>query len=490
LTGRSFIAGATGTLLLCLALATPGSSVSTAPRPLETGFVEASAFTGPDASLAFKRVRAAGATIVRLNLGWPSIAPTGVRKPAGFVPTNAGDPLYHWTAFDREVKLAAARGLKVIAQITGAPEWAEGVRNGSQAPAGTFRPSPQELARFATAAARRYGGSFEGLPRVRIWQVWDEPNATTYLTPQLSGRTVVSAAWYRSMVNAFADAVHAVHRDNAVIAGGLSPFTQEAVGLTAVGPLRFMRAMLCLSAGARPRSTCGARVRFDIWSTHPFTSGGPTHHAANPDDVSIGDLPRMRQVLDAAIRLHKVSSRQAVRFWVTEFGWDTNPPDPDHTVPIKLHARWVAEALYRMWQAGVSAVVWLQLRDGPYPKEATQSGLWFRGGARLASDRPKPGLAAFRFPFVAFRAGASLSVWGRTPTGRPADVIVERGGSGHWRRIGVVRADRYGIFARTLPGDGKGGFVRARLAKGGFSPGFSLTPVPDRFVLPFGGGGS
>ena len=41
-----------------------------------------------------------------------------------------------------------------------------------------------------------------------------------------------------------------------------------------------------------------------------------------------------------------------MRFVVTEFSWDTKPPDKT-AVPMKLHERWVSEALYRMYQVGI-----------------------------------------------------------------------------------------------------------------------------------------
>lgn len=106
-----------------------------------------------------------------------------------------------------------------------------------------------------------------------------------------------------------------------------------------------MRELLCLSPSLRP--TCSAETRFDVWSHHRYTSGGPTHQAVLRDDVSLGDLPEMRRVLDAAMRAGHVRSAGKPRFRVTEFSWDSSPPDPNG-VPTALHTRWVAEALYRM----------------------------------------------------------------------------------------------------------------------------------------------
>ena len=70
-----------------------------------------------------------------------------------------------------------------------------------------------------------------------------------------------------------------------------------------------------------------------------------------------------------------------------------------------------------MWRAGVGLVTWFQLRDDPLSRTPYQSGLWFRGGDALASDRPKRSLTAFRFPFVAFRSRNGVSIWGRAPGG-------------------------------------------------------------------------
>ena len=127
----------------------------------------------------------------------------------------------------------------------------------------------------------------------------------------------------------------------------------------------------------------------------------------------------MRALLTAAKRAGNIVSPRAPQFWVTEFSWDSNPPDPKG-VPSALHARWVAEALYRMWQAGVSTVIWFRLQDDPLRQSPYQSGFYTAGG------RAKHSLEAFRFPFVALRTASGVSVWGRTPSGKSGSVTVER----------------------------------------------------------------
>jgi hypothetical protein len=237
--------------------------------------------------------------------------------------------------------------------------------------------------------------------------------------------------------------------------------------------------MLCMS---RPphRPTCGATAEFDAWSIHPYTSGPPTRKAFGRDDVSIGDLPEMRRLLSASIRYGHVFSARRVQFWVTEFSWDSDPPDR-WGVPTALHARWIAEGLYRMWRAGVSTVTWFMTEDDPIGRSPYQSGLYFADG------RPKPAWQAFRFPFVAFVTGRRVYVWGRTPWGTPATVVVDHKAGRRWRRVATLRADSYGIFQRRLRISTRGS-VRARIAGGGaYARPFSLRKPRTCYVNAFGG---
>ena len=244
-----------------------------------------------------------------------------------------------------------------------------------------------------------------------------------------------------------------------------------------------MRKLLCLSKALKP--TCATPVHFDIWDHHPYTSGGPSHQAAFPDDVSLGDLGNMRAVLDAASRVHHIVSKGPVGFWVTEFSWDSSPPDPKG-VPMALLTRWVAEGLYTMWQNGISVVTWLQLRDDPLTTSFLQSGLYYRGQT-VASDSPKPLVRAFRFPFVAYPRPGAVSVWGRTPTGKRGAVAVEARVSGRWRTVGRLTAAPTGIFRGTLALAGTADLARARLvATGALAPAFALKAPPDQFFNPFG----
>jgi hypothetical protein len=449
-------------------------------RPLVTA-VYLSDSSGAAAQREARRVAKTGAAAVRVNILWSRVAPAA--EPATWDPTDPADPNYAWANYDDEIRAAAGAGLRVYVTVMGAPTWAQ------TAPAepdvtNAHIPDATAFGRFAQAVARRYSGAFEGLPRVREFQAWNEPNISLYLTPQFENGQPASPRVYRELLNAFAKGVRAVHADNVVVAGGLAPFRDITPSVMAQdkdwGPLSFMRALLCVSRTGK--STCNTRVDFDVWAMHPYTSGGPTHHAVLPNDVSLGDLPEMKKTLDAAARLGHTSAR-APGFWVTEFSWDSAPPDPKG-VPTPLLTRWVAEALYRMWDNGVSLVTWLMLVDQPITQGFYQSGLW-TSGATSAGDVPKPIVQAFRFPFVAFRGNSGVDVWGRTPSSRRAVVVVERTSGTGWRPVQRLSADRFGIFRSKLQVPAGTKSLRARVSSAK-SPAFSLAVPPDRFFNPFG----
>jgi hypothetical protein len=468
-----------------------GASAGATPapsRPLVTAVYPQVELDNPQtAQLALRRVRAAGATLVRISVYWSRVA-SATAPPDGSDLADPASPVYDWSTIDREVQQAVAAGLEPFLTVLAAPTWAQ------QQPPGTglasHNPNVQDFADFATAIATRYDGSFEGLPRVRYFQAWNEPNLAIYLTPQLTNGIPVSPGRYRAMLNAFYDAVHSVQPDDFVIAAGLAPFRDTTTDTYSQnsdwGPLSFMRSLLCVSPALKP--TCSSKTEFDAWAMHPYTSGGPTHHAVLPNDVSLGDLPKMRAVLNAAVRAgHVVAAGGTPEFWVTEFSWDTDPPDPGG-VPTAVAARWVAEALYRMWTSGVGVVTWFTLVDNP-PPNPYQSGLYYDTGGSFASAKPKPLLQSFRFPFVAYPSGGRVLVWGRTPGGRPGRIAVEQRSSSGWRRIATLASNSVGIFEfRVTASTSPATFLRARLlGGGGASRPFSLKPVPDHPYNPFGG---
>ncbi len=474
-------------LAIALVLIAPGPARG-ASRPFETSLQDAAVYSADPVhtNIALSHMREAGAGWVRIDVTWDNVAPQGAGRPAGFNATDPADPHYDWKRTDWAVLRAVANGLKPFINISEAPTWAQ---RGVGGRPGTTNPDPTELAAFARAAALRYSGSYGGFPRVSAWEAWNEVNASFFFMPQWkdeSHKEPLSPVLYRRMLNEFAAAVHGINPDNLVIGGSLYPFELDRPTDQAIPPLRFMRFLFCLTKKLRVMPKCGEPVHFDAWSHHPYTSGSPTHDPLGPESVSIGQLPRMARLLRAAIKQGRAVSSRRVQFWVTEWGWDTNPPDPQG-VPVRLQARWISEAAFRMWRAGVTVATWFQMRDG------FGSGARFADGlyricadqpANPSCDRPKISFESFRFPFVAFRRDRRhVLVWGRTPWSLPGKVVVEQNRRG-FKPLARLSTDRYGIFERKLR-TRSGGRLRVRLADGSIkSLPFSLKRPRDFPISP------
>jgi hypothetical protein len=472
-----------GATILASALpAIAGRPATAEARPLFTGISGIAEYE----PLAFQRAKDAGADYVRLSVDWSEVAPS--RPPAAWQPDSPVDPHYDWRHTDEGVIMATQAGLAPVLMIEEAPSWAQGCRTTL---GGNCDDDPAALAAFATAAARRYSGAYPDLPRVWYWQALNEPNLSLYFNPQFEAGQPVSADRYRVLLEAFYAAVKSVDPSNLVVAAGLGPI---AVPKYTIGPIRFLRELLCMRGRERfrpARGNCGGGVPFDIFDIHPYTTGGPTH-TGGANDVELGDLPKLRALLNAADKAGRIRGAfKHTPLWVGELSWDSNPPDPGG-LKMKIETRWVAEALYRSWKAGVRVFFWFTLRDrsrqpGVPFSETLESGLYFRA-PDPAQDQPKEVLYAFRFPFVAYPIRKGLSFWGRTPGSRPGKVAIQvRRGRG-WRRVLTARADGSGLFrglARVRYGQSKQGSVRA-VYRGHASRPFSMKPVPDFRQPPFG----
>jgi hypothetical protein len=473
-------------LAACLTTLTMAMSIPDRPAtafgvPLQTAVVTSPA-SGSFEQLALAHIHDSGAQLVKLAVNWNDIAPSN--HPPGFDPSNPDSPGYDWRDLDRETSDAVAMGLSPFFTIVGAPPWGE-----TPPGSGEEHPDPAQLAQFARAVATRYDGSHGGLPWVRYLEVWNEPNASFFLKPQLEGTRFTSVETYRTMINDFAAAVHGVRSDDMAIAGALFPNGIRRSSVIAISALEFTRRLFCMSTGAHPHRVCSDTVNADIWSVHPYTSGGPTTHPANPDNVWIYNLGALSSLVKAAQAAGGLISSQPVQTWVTEFSWDSNPPDP-LGVPLRLQQRWVAEALYRAWRGGISVFTWYALRDEALPTSSQQAGLYFACPQGIACDTPKPMQSSFRFPFVAFRSGQrGALVWGRLPFGATGTVQVQWRQGATWKLLTTLRTDTDGIFTtkRRLPlGINLWSGVLRAVGAGQVSPSFSLHHPPDIGVTPFG----
>jgi hypothetical protein len=437
------------------------AGVASAASPLTTGFFVGSALSGETSASQDPSISDAGdegAGIVRIDVFWASAAPA--EPAAGFDASDPSSPGYNWAGTDAAVRDLTRAGLKVMITVQDAPTWAQGPDMPSWAIPGTWDPSPADLAAFATAAARRYSGTFPDplnpgatLPAVRIWQPWNEPNLDYYLSPQrtqtASGYVDTSPGVYRSMLDAFYTAVKSVSSSNFVVMAGTAPYGDQAgvdlPGQDRMPPVEFDRGLFCEADNARLTATsCSSLPELDAVDHHPYEFGGPLSHAQG-DDAGVPDMYKIANVLNAAEREHHVLPAGPKQFWDTEISWDTNPPDPDG-VAVNTEAKWVEQADYVLWKQGVDTVLWLRIVDAPpIPSYAStyQSGVYYLNGT------PKPSATSFRFPFVTVRPSRKMiQAWGRAPQGGRLRIEVRRGR--RWKLLKALKVKNHQVFLTTI----------------------------------------
>jgi hypothetical protein len=430
--GRGSLAclGIAAALLAATAFAV---SLAAGPSPAEargltTGFSEDNMFLSPDAPTRaywFGRAAADKAQIARVNFYWRKAV--GSSPPAN--PTNPADPDYDFSRLDGAVRSAAARHMQVLITVFGAPTWAEGNNRPSSAPLGTWKPDPHALGQFAQALAKRYSGSFQGLPRVSLFEVWNEPNLSVNLTPQWVGKKPTSPDLYRSLLNAFYRGVKSVAPGDTVIGGATAPFGDPRAHprdpkLPRMRPLAFLRQMFCLNNNLG--AACNATTHLDVLSHHPInTVNPPTYQAINHDDIEIADFHKLVPLIHAAERTGHVRPRGHHPLWATELSWYTKPPSKFGIPPAK-QARWLEQGLYLLWKQGASVAVNFLLRDAPHTNVFSgSSGVFFPNGTQ------KPSYESFRVPFVTHRiSNQRVGAWGKAP--ESGQLEIQRHASGGW----------------------------------------------------------
>ncbi len=455
-------------IALLTALVVPAGASAT--RGLTTGFsdTDTDVYQGaadiPQRNLWLDRTVAAGAGIVRLGVEWPAVAPT--RPPD---PTNPASASYDFSGIDSAVTAAEAHGLTVLLSVNHAPDWAEAPGRPANATLHTWKPNPADLADFAKAVATRYSGTFMGLPAVQAIEVWDEPNSSDWLNPQFEGNGYSGAAIYRSMLNAAYDAIKSVNPGVQVVVGATAPYGDDPGGpfpngLPRSHPVQFWQQVLCVKPvkvkkkGKKPATVryvrgpgCTGPVKFDVFAHHPIdnTGKGPLQSGPSKNDASTPDLARVVSVLRGAEKA-RTTLRGKHPVWVTEFWWDSKPPNPVGA-PLAVQARWIEQSLYLFWKAGASVAINFQINDGT---ERPDVHAGFQSGVYFADGRPKPSLTAFRFPFVTERISTkALIAWGKAPA--RGKLLVQRRQGSRWIAVKRLRVAKGAVFTAKLPLAGK-----------------------------------
>src|SRR5207248_1147368 len=108
-------------------------------------------------------------------------------------------------------------------------------------------------------------------------------------------------------------------------------------------PIMFTRGLLCLSGQSLRSKPCPDPAHFDAIAIDPYEVGNPSTRAVNVDDVSVPDLGKLTRVVRKAVSAGRALPRRPKQLWVTEFGYDSNPPNPT-AVSLATQARWLDQA--------------------------------------------------------------------------------------------------------------------------------------------------
>lgn len=389
-------------------------------------------------------LRASGTDWVRITAGWSVIAPAPEEpvKPAFDARDPAAYPPEAWARLDRVARLTRERGMRLAVDVAfWAPRWAVD-RPGRRADRERDGIRVADLADFAEAVARRY-------PDAVAFTVWNEPNHNAFFLPQWeragSGWRPASPHAYREMLEAVVPRLKAVAPDALALVGGTSS-VGTAKGTAAndrMSPLTFLRELACVDEALAPldRPECAgfSSLPGDGWSHHPYALElDPWTSDSRPETARIGDLPRLTTLLERLHDAGRIEHRLPV--YLTEFGYQTNPPDPTWPVTLEDQARWLPEA-ERVARAlpevrGTAQFLVRDLPERPGPDLRTR---WrdYQSGLRFEDGRAKPAHAAYALGLTAVRDGDRVRFWGlvRPGRGERAARITVQEPDGSWRPL-------------------------------------------------------
>jgi len=474
---------------LCLTLAmivAPAAHASTVP---ETVIQDDALFLhSSDAEIrtGLQQARDIGIGRVRLTAGWSVIAPSPAQEtvPDGDLSDPAAYPRENWTNLDRAVRLTVEAGMRPMIDIAfWAPRWAIHGQAGEETRLRT-RIDAAQYARFAEAVARRYAGGYAppnrsasavtalapspdanlldslfghkrtaaqiplatvpqepALPSVDLFTIWNEPNHPGFLMPQWrrqGGRYVPSSPdLYRAMVRATYPAIKRAAPNSRVLIGGTSSGGSSTPGRSGVPPLLFLRRFACVDQRLRP-ITSGSCANFrpipgDGWSHHPYSLRTlPDVLPKDTDKLPVAATGRLTRTLRALVAARRLAPANAT-VYMTEYGYETSPPDPQAPFGPQQQGALLAWAEY-LATRDPAVVMWpqFQLRDRPGDPAGPRMrpyGDW-QTGLLYADGTPKPAYAQYATPSHAAcqRIGKRrfIAVWGRLRSAQqPADAELQ-----------------------------------------------------------------
>jgi hypothetical protein len=383
---------------------------------------------GEDPAAAMEEMKDLGVDVLRTNVLFYRVYNdfTDRTRPAGFDASDPSSPQYNWFYTDRIVSLARANGIKLLFTVSGpGPHWASEqpskCRGRRLCP---WRPNATVFGEFAAAVAKRYRG------QVDWYSIYNEPNIGSHtqtngwIMPQFTrtsaGRVETAGVIYRKLWQAGYKAIakYDPARRGRVLFGEVAAISE---------PLPKLYAALCLDSSGRPfkgrlrkLNGCGRVSKLNIggWAIHPYNQGGfgpPNRTTTSKTALPQQYLPRLHRLMKKAAARGRVPGGKGI--YITEFGYQTNPPDRISTITPKRHAQYINESDRLFFgDSRIKTVAQYQLVD---VDDVTQynSGLRFAGGAK----RKKASYDAYRLPIVVTKKSSSLvEVYGQVRPARQA----------------------------------------------------------------------
>jgi hypothetical protein len=423
-----------------------------------------------------------GVDRLRVSAFWNQLTPAADsrEKPAGFDGANPADPGYAWDPLDRVITSAARHGLRVMVSIsTPAPLWATAP---SDEPNQVLRPSPAEFGDFTQAVVERYAQF------VDHWGISNEPNQGVWLQPQSDRSGLIAPHLYRDLVQAAYPRIKAGDPvDSVALVGELAASGVDRRGPNAsIRPLRFLRAMACVDNRYRPirRGRCKGYqpVPLDAIGHHPYQLLlAPTRRSRSPDDAAISDGRRLLRVVDRLVRVGALQPNAARKpnVFYTEFGYQTNPPDPFAGVSLRTQNRYLQQAARIAARTPrVLGFNQFRLTDGPLKGAGPKRFEEFQSGLLFENRGLKPSYRSFPHPFIV----DGESFWGQVRPGARHSVRVEhrRRAGARWRRVAQVLTNGRGYFSFRLRGRRAGQYRYSYTEPVGQSTIVSVGKLPRR----------
>lgn len=362
------------TIVLAAVAATAKPTPALAARGMMVGLYDpVQPIIAPDQTFAtYKKLHV---KVMRMDLNWG----TYVAKKRPAHPADPSDPAYNWDQYDELVRNAYKNKIQVLFTIYGAPRWANGGNKPNRAPK-----KMSDLRLFAYAAAKRYSGSYEledgtVLPSVRRWMAWNEPNNPVFLRPQWAkvGKKYipVAARTYAQMCTAIWAGVHATNVKETVACGATDPRgnNRPRSSRPSIAPLTFMLAL----------KRYGLRD-FDVYAHHPYYNRPTETPTTPPKAKTVITLANIGQLTTLLSRLWGPK-----KLWITEYGYQTRPPDRNFGVSWTKQAQYLTKA-YAVARRNprITLMLWFLLRD------ETRLAGW-QSGLITASGKKKPAFNAF-----------------------------------------------------------------------------------------------